>query len=84
MAKKKKIYRTVITLTVYSDYPLPEGMSLEEIDANCEDGDFTGKTEFSEVNTVLIGQEAADAVLGVGSSPDFFQMDENGNELRDY
>ena len=78
---KVKIYRTLILLTVLSDRPIPEGMSVEDIDAECSEGDFTGKTDWQEVNKVLEGQEAADAVLGVGSSPDFFQMDENGNEL---
>jgi len=84
MTKKKKIYRTMVLLTVLSDYPLPEGMSLEELDANCADGDFTGKTDFQEVNREFEGQDAADAVFKIGSSPDFFQMDENGNELLDY
>ena len=83
MAKKKKIYRTLILLTVLSDRPIPEGMSLEDIDAECSEGEFTGKTEWQEVNKVLKGNEAANAVLGVGSSPDFFQMDENGNELNE-
>jgi hypothetical protein len=83
MAKQKKIYRTIITLTVLSDYPLPEGMSIEEIDAECSDGEMTGKSDWLECNKELLGQEAADAVRGVGSSTDFFQMDENGNELND-
>ena len=80
----KKIYRTLILLTVLSDRPIPEGMSIEAIDAECSDGEFTGKADWQEVNKELEGQEAANAVIGVGSSTDFFQMDENGNELQDY
>jgi hypothetical protein len=56
-------------------------MSLEDIDAECSEGEFTGKTDWQEVNKELKGQEAADAVTGVGSSTDFFQMDEEGNEI---
>jgi hypothetical protein len=80
---KVKIYKTLILLTVLSDRPLQEGMSIADIDAECEDGDFTGKTDWQEVNTVLEGKEAADAVRDTGSSTDFFQMDEDGNELND-
>ena len=81
---KKKIYRTVIQMTVLSEEPLPEGMSFEEIDANCSDGDFCGKTDFLKVNEVLEGREAAIAVEDTGSDPEFFQMDKDGNELEDY
>ncbi len=80
---KKKIYRTVIVLTVLSDRPIPEDMSVEDIDAECSEGEFTGKTDWQEVNTVLEGEAAADAVRDTGSSTDFFQMDENGDELND-
>ena len=80
---KRKIYRTVIMLTVLSDRPLQEGMSIGDIDAECEDGDFTGKTDWQEVNTELEGEEAANAVRSTGSSTGFFLMDEDGNELNE-
>ena len=78
---KKKIYRTLILLTVLSDRPISEGMSIGDIDAECEDGDFTGKTDWQKVNEVLEGREAALAVIDTGSDTDFFQMDEDGNEF---
>ena len=80
---KKKIYRTLILLTVLSEEPLSEDMSIQDIDEECEYGEYTGKTDWQKVNEVLEGREAAIAVLETGSSPDFFQMDENGNELND-
>jgi hypothetical protein len=58
-------------------------MSVEEIDAECTDGEFCGSSEIIKDNEVLEGPEAADAVRDTGSSTDFFQMDENGNELDD-
>jgi hypothetical protein len=80
---KKKIYRTTIQMIVLSEEPLSEGMSFEEIDANCDDGDFCGKTEWLKVNEVLEGREAAIAVEDTGSDPEFFQMDKDGNELEE-
>lgn len=71
-------------MTVLSEEPLPEDMSIEEIDENCSDGDFCGKTDWQKVNEVLEGREAAIAVEDTGSDPEFFQMDKDGNELEDY
>lgn len=78
---KKKIYRTVIQITVLSEEPLPDGMGLDELVANCEDGDFIGKFEDKEVNVPITGKEAAEAVIVTGSDPEFFQMDNEGNEI---
>jgi hypothetical protein len=80
---KKTIYRTVIMLTVLSEYPLPEGMSVAQIDSECEDGDMTGKADWVENSTALQGMEAVNAVQGVGSSLDFFQLDEEGNDFNE-
>ena len=66
-----------------SEEPIPEGVDLEEIDANCADGDYCGKTEWIKTNETLIGKEAAEAVEDTGSMPQFFQMDRDGNELND-
>ena len=81
--KPRKIYRTIIQLTVLSEEPLHEGMGIDEIDANCEDGDFCGKADWIKVNEEVIGKEAADAVKDTGSDPEFFQMDDDGNEIED-
>jgi hypothetical protein len=80
---KKTIYRTVIQLTVLSEKPLPEGMSLDEIEANCEDGDFCGKVDHIKTNEPLEGLRAAIAVEDTGSMPQFFQMDREGNVIDD-
>jgi hypothetical protein len=80
---KKTIYRTVIQLTVLSEEPLPKGMSLDEIDANCEDGDFCGKSEFIKTNEPLEGEDAVKAIEDTGSMTQFFQMDREGNEIDD-
>jgi len=81
---KKTIYRTVIEIEVLSDEPIPEGMSLNDIEDECNEGSFSGVHDYKIRNEKLVGQDAANATLKQGSSPDFFQMDENGNELEDY
>jgi hypothetical protein len=78
---KKTIYRTIIQLTVLSDEPVPDGMCLEEIGANCDDGDFCGKSEYKEFNKPITGKDAANAVIDTGSDTEFFQMDKDGNDL---
>lgn len=80
---KKTIYRTVIQLTVLSEEPLPQGMSINQIDANCEDGDFCGKADYIKTNEPLVGREAALAIEDTGSETEFFQMDINGNVIDD-
>lgn len=78
---KKKIYKTVIQITVLSEDPIPDGMDIEEITSNCYDGDYCGKGEFKKFNIPITGKNAADAVYDTGSDPEFFQMDDNGNEI---
>lgn len=78
---KKKLYRTVIQIEVLSEDPIPEGMSLDQIEEECNTGSFSGVHDFIKTNEVIEGEEAVKAVMAQGSSPDFFQMDENGDEI---
>ena len=79
--KKKTIYRTVIEIEILSEEPIPEGLDLEEIEGECQDGEYSGKHELKVSNQKLVGIKAANATRAQGSSPDFFMMDEEGNEL---
>jgi hypothetical protein len=81
---KKKLYRTVIQIEVLSEEPIDTDMSLDDIEEECNTGSYSGVHDWIVTNEVLEGQAAADATLKQGSSPDFFQMDENGNELNDW
>ena len=78
---KKKLYRTVIQIEVLSEDPIPEGMSLDQIEEECNTGSFSGVHDFIVTNEVVKGKKAAELVRKQGSSPDFFQMDENGDEI---
>jgi hypothetical protein len=80
---KKKIYKKTIKVEILSDYPFDENfeeMSLSDIDYEITEGMWSGQIE--EIDTTeLEGHEAVNAIQNQGSSPDFFGMDEEGNEL---
>lgn len=79
--KKKKLYRTVIQVEVLSEEPIPEDMTLDQIEEECNTGSYSGVHEKLVVNKVVKGIKAADLVRKQGTSVDFFQMDEEGNDL---
>jgi hypothetical protein len=78
---KKTIYKTVIMLEVLSEEPIPDGMTLGDIDRECEEGMYTGRNETTVFNKPVKGKRAAEAVKRQGSDPSFLNMDENGNEI---
>jgi hypothetical protein len=78
---KKKLYKTVIQIEVLSEDPILDTMSVQSIEDECDNGDYSGMHTWITTNEVLEGQAAADATMKQGSSPDFFGMDENGNEF---
>lgn len=79
---KKTLYKTVFTVEVLSEEPLPDGMTLTSIDEEITEGHSSGA--FKETKSVTIsGKEAVEAVKAQGSDPSFFQMDEEGNEIEE-
>ena len=78
---KKKIYKSVLRVTILSEEPLPECVSLDTIQHEIDEGDWSGATDWESNDAELVGKEAAKAMLDQGSDPEFFQMDEDGNEI---
>jgi len=79
---KKKIYRTIIQIEVLSEKQFPkDGLSLSDIEYEITDGDCSGKIETTLLNEEIIGERAVAFVKAHGSDSEFFQMDEEGNEL---
>lgn len=76
---KKKLYRTVFTFTVLSPEPLEEGISLTDIDYETDEGQSI-RSSIKRKDTELIGKVAVNETYKLGSMPDFFFMDEDGNE----
>ena len=77
---KKKLYRTIIQLEVITEEPL-EQQPLARIAFECDNGDYSGYTNWKVTNQPIKGKKAAKLVIEQGSDLDFFQMDENGNEI---
>jgi len=81
MAKKKTLYYKRIVFDILSEDPIPDSMTLAELERECNEGDFVGSTE-TKKNELVTGRKAAKMVLNMGSDPAFFQMNDFGNEIK--
>ena len=83
MSKQKtirKFYKTVVTIEVLSEYPFtPE--SIKNIDYVITEGDCSGTWDYDV--KIISPQEAARSLIEQGSEPGFFQLDEDGNDVRE-
>jgi len=79
--KKKTLYRTVIQLEIISETPIEHSMSVSEMQRECDDGEFSGSTDTVISNEPISGKAAAAKVIEQGSDTEFFNMDEDGNEI---
>lgn len=77
----KTIYKTTFVIEVLSEQPLPENVSLHMIEYETEDGDWLLSGKRVDTKEELSGRQAVEAILEAGSQPEFFQMDDEGNEL---
>lgn len=77
----RKFYKTIFIVTVLSENELPP-MSLGELSYECMEGDFSGHLSV-ESKIELNGKQAADALKEQDSDPEFFQLDDEGNDLND-
>lgn len=80
---KKVIYRTVIELEVLSDKPIPDWVSLKDIAADGDYGDFSIAYKRKVDNNPVVGKKAVALVKNQGSDLEFFNMDLLGNEIEE-
>jgi hypothetical protein len=76
---KRKFYRTVFQYEVLSEEPITDSLSLEQINYECTEGDWSGHfldTHSEELN----GKAMADKLAEQGCDPEFFQLTENGED----
>ena len=77
--KKRKFYKAVFQIEVLSEEPIPD-MSSEDIAYQTRDGHMSG--HFLETTrTTMTGKQLAEALGNQGSSPEFFRLDEDGNDI---
>jgi hypothetical protein len=82
MSKKKKLYKTVIKVEILSEEPYEDGKSLDDINYDITQGHCSGVVKAAS-STTLVGKKAARETIKQGSDPEFFMMDDKGNELED-
>ena len=78
----RKFYKTTFTVEVLSELPLGD-LGLEDIQYEITEGHCSGVTTTSEVKE-LSGPEMAKELLAQGSDPEFFDLDADGKDFRDY
>jgi hypothetical protein len=76
------VYKHTIQVEVLTGSPENfDGMSLRAIGEEIINGDWSGTWTVTEGNVQLTGKAAVDAIREQGSDPEFFGMDEEGNEI---
>ena len=82
MATKKTLYHKRIVFDILSENPIPDSMTLTELELECEEGYIIGGTE-TKKDEIITGRKAAKMVMELGGDLEFFQMNEFGNEIDD-
>ena len=76
----RKFYKTLITVEVLSEDPIPVGMTLEQIAHEAIHGDYSMNIIGND-EVELNGKQAADHLYDQGSDPVFFRIDGDGNDV---
>ena len=80
MASNKTFYKTIVKVTILSEEPYPDTYNLQQIHYDIQEGDCSGVYE--EIDRKEIDAEtAAKELIKQGSDPEFFQLDEDGNDV---
>lgn len=80
---KKKIYKTIVQVEILSEEPIDSQLSLSQIAEEGDTGSFSIMIKDVRVNQEIKGIRAAREMRKQGSDPEFFDMDEKGNDISD-
>ena len=80
---KKKLYKSVLKVIIISDEPYPDSVNLDHVKYDITDGHCSGILEWDTLNAEVVGAEAVKEMHEQGSDVEFFQMDEEGNDLEE-
>ena len=76
-----KIYRTVFSFEVLSEEPINCSLSLSDLYEMTMEGNCSGRFIDNPIhNEELMGMAAVEAIRNQGSDPEFFMMDDEGND----
>ncbi len=75
----RKFYKTIFQMTVLSQYPVND-LTLDQVAAEIDYGDCVGELilPFCEEISPFV---CANELCEMGRKPEFFGLDENGNEI---
>jgi hypothetical protein len=79
----RKFYREVIRFEILSEDPIPECLTLGDIQHNVMEGHMSGRFLSTAVSAVVDGKRMATLLIDQGTDPDFFGLDEEGNDIRE-
>lgn len=77
---RRKFYKTVFKWVVLSEEPLADGVTPADLREMTMTGDCSGEFK-QDTSKVLDGRRMAAALLAQGSDPEFFQIDEKGDDV---
>lgn len=83
MASSRTFYRNRITVEVLSEDPLSGDESLSDIAYLIDEGPCSGKVETTIENEKVDGPRMAQLLRDQASEPEFFKLDNEGNDLDD-
>lgn len=78
----KKLYRNIIVLEVLSENPI-ENETLQDVVTETTIGEYSGNYDFTTNNEEVYGKDAVMLCEKHGTDPEFFGMDNEGNEIED-
>ena len=82
LKNKKKYYKTIFTFVLLSEDPIPDGLSLSDLEYECDQGADVGFFDAQKDET-LNGKQMADALAEAGSDTGFFNLTDEGEQAED-
>ncbi len=75
----RKFYKTVITTVILSEYPV-DPLSTLELLMGGQNGDFSVRSDRTKSSEEVDGATMANLLIEQESEPEFFDLDEKGND----
>lgn len=82
VTNKKKYYKTIYTIELLTEDPMPDPVDIETIHYEMSEGRASGMFKETKVET-LSGPEMAKALIAQGSDPEFLFLNEDGEDIYD-
>lgn len=80
MSSKRTFYKTTIKLVILSEDAPPEWESLSDLASLMEEGPCSGDLDVLSQRPIT-GRQAARELRKQRSEPEFFMLDDNGNDI---